>query len=414
MKPAYVTGLRCTLCDDVFEVEEQHLTCPSCGEKGILDVEYDYKKISELLNRESLANNKDYSVWRYLPLLPLVKKPERPLLRVGYTPLYPAHRLGKAYNMTQVFIKDDGVNPTGSLKDRASILAVAKAIEEGKEILCCSSTGNAASSLAGNAAKAGLKTLIFVPERAPKGKLAQLMIYGANLVIVKGDYKAAFTLSKAAIESYDFYNRNAAINPYLVEGKKTVALEICEQTGFQDLDWVIVSVGDGCTIAGVYKGFYDMKELGLIQRIPKLLGVQASGCKPLADAYATKTQPAESDENTLADSIAVGIPRNPVKALLAVEKSCGTYISVTDEEILMAMVILGQTEGVFAEPASGASVAGFIKAKEIGLFKKDDKIVIINTGNGLKDIQNGLKAVELPEPIDPKSTQLQTIIERMK
>lgn len=413
MRPEYVLGLRCTVCGTFFEDFEALFTCPHCGEKGILDVEYDYLKIKGHFDKMSLSRNRDYTIWRYLPLLPLLGKPKQPLLKVGYTPLYEVKRLGEAYHQQNLFLKDDGVNPTGSLKDRASILAVAKAIEAGKDTICCSSTGNAASSLAGNAAKVGLKTLIFVPERAPKGKLAQLMIYGANLVIVKGDYKAAFNMSKAAIDQYGFYNRNAAINPYLVEGKKTVALEICEQTNFESIDWVIVSVGDGCTIAGVYKGFYDMKSLGMISKIPRILGVQADGCKPLLEAFVSNSDLKESDENTLADSIAVGIPRNPKKALKAVYESKGSYISVTDDEILEAMRILGRTEGVFAEPASGASVAGFIKAKQRGLLADGDRVVIIHTGNGLKDIQSGLKAVTLPEAVDPDTTQLKTIVERM-
>lgn len=395
-------GLKCTLCHSVFKEEIDLFTCPTCGEEGILDVQYNYDAIRPLLTKKGLSENKDRSMWRYLPLLPVNALPEVPLLHVGGTPLYPATQLGKLTKQLNVYIKDDGLNPTGSMKDRASIIAVVKALEEKKTTICCSSTGNAASSLAGNAAKVGLKTLIFVPERAPKGKLAQLMIYGADLKIVKGDYKAAFTLSKQAIEHYGFYNRNAAINPYLVEGKKTVALEICEQLEFKPIQWVIVSVGDGCTIAGVYKGFYDMKQLGLIDSIPKLLGVQASGCQPLLEAFESGNPPIECEENTLADSIAVGIPRNPVKALAAVKDSGGRFISVTDEEILEGMCVLGREEGIFAEPASSASFAGYLKATQENLFNQEDVIVIINTGNGLKDIANGLKAIQLPEAILPE------------
>jgi len=413
MRQRGVIGLKCTLCQQLYTDIDNVLTCPTCGEQGILDVIYDYTYIKKKLTKETLKHNVDFSLWRYLPLLPVVEKPNVPLLQVGFTPLYEAKRLGEATNQHHLYVKDDGLNPTGSLKDRASIIAVVKALEENKTTICCSSTGNAASSLAGNAAKVGLKTLIFVPERAPKGKLAQLMLYGSNLVIVQGDYKAAFTMSKAAIKQYGFYNRNAAINPYLVEGKKTVALEICEQMDFGHIDWVVVSVGDGCTIAGVYKGFYDMKEIGLIERIPKLLGVQASGCKPLLEAFEADRAPIECEENTIADSIAVGIPRNPVKALEAVDLSGGKFIGVSDEDILNAMIILGQKEGIFAEPASSASVAGYIKAQREQLFNPTDVIVIINTGNGLKDIASGLKAVQLPEPIQAKETLLEAIVERM-
>lgn len=412
------TGFKCTLCGSEYPIEHDHidsefLTCPKCGETGILDIIYDYDEIKNYLTKEYLEENKDQSIWRYVHLLPVKNIPTIPMLEVGNTPLYKSERLRSKLGIKQLYIKDDGLNPTGSLKDRASIIAVAKALEENIDTICCSSTGNAASSLAGNAAKVGLKTFIFVPERAPQGKLAQLLIYGSNLMIVKGDYKKAFNMSKAAIDTFGFYNRNAAINPYLVEGKKTVALEICEQLKFEMPDWVVTSVGDGCSIGGVYKGFYDMKQIGLINKIPKLLGVQASGCHPFEVAFKTDSPLVESEENTIADSIAVGIPRNPVKGLNAVKLSQGDYISVSDDDILSAMCLLGKYEGVFAEPAASASLAGLVKAIDEEVIKESDTVVVINTGNGLKDVISGLKAISLPEPIEPDQEKLKTTIERM-
>ncbi len=412
------TGFKCTLCQRVYDIKADHvdsefLTCPQCGEKGILDIIYDYEEIKNYLTKDYLKENKDLSIWRYIHLLPVKKIPKLPMLDVGHTPLYKSERLKKALGIKELYIKDDGLNPTGSLKDRASIIAVAKALEDNIDTICCSSTGNAASSLAGNAAKVGLKTFIFVPERAPQGKLAQLLIYGSNLMIVKGDYKKAFDMSKTAIDTFGFYNRNAAINPYLVEGKKTVALEICEQLEFKMTDWVVVSVGDGCSIGGVYKGFYDMKQIGLIDKIPKLLGVQASGCHPFEVAFNTNEDLIESEENTIADSIAVGIPRNPVKGLNAVKHSNGHYISVSDDEILSAMKLLGKYEGVFAEPAASASLAGLVKALHNNIISKTESVVVINTGNGLKDVSSGLKAISLPQPIEPDPNKLKTTIERM-
>ena len=275
----------------------------------------------------------------------------RPRLRVGGSPLYQADALGKELGIRELWIKDDGQNPTASLKDRASAMAVVKACEAGKTTIACSSTGNAASSLAGNAAAAGLSTFIFVPSRAPKGKVAQLMMFGATVILVEGSYEDTFRISAEAIDRWGWYNRNAAINPYLMEGKKTVSLEIAEQLSFKMPDYVAVSVGDGCTIGGVWKGFRDLYQAGMIDRLPRIISVQASGCCPINTAAAAGTMEwIPQEENTLADSIAVGVPRNPVKALRAISESNGVVVNVTDEEIMAAMRLLGRSAGVFAEP----------------------------------------------------------------
>ena len=253
-----ILGYRCTLCHREYDGAQEMMTCPHCGEKGILDIVFDYSEVKKELNRESLAKDRDNSMWRYRALMPIQGEGLDRFLRVGWTPLYPSNRLGDALGISALYIKDDGLNPTASLKDRASAVAVAKALELGYDTIACSSTGNAASSCAGNAARMGLKTVIFVPERAPKGKVAQLLIFGANVISVKGDYRQTFELSRDAINKWGFYNRNAGINPILTEGKKTVSLEIAEQLHWQPTDWVAVSVGDGCTIGGVYNGFYDL------------------------------------------------------------------------------------------------------------------------------------------------------------
>lgn len=349
-------------------------------------------------------------MWRYLPLLPVEKKHTTGMLAVGMTPLYHGRHLSEFTDTHQVYIKDDGVNPTGSLKDRASIIAVAKAREYGHDTLACASTGNAASSLAGNAAKAGLNTVIFVPKRAPVGKLTQLLAYGATVVRVDGDYKDAFQLSKDAIREHGWYNRNAAINPYLVEGKKTVALEIAEQLDFRMPDWIVVSVGDGCTIAGVRKALTDLERLGMIDDIPRLLGVQSEGCRPFVDAFENNRALREADENTLADSIAVGIPRNPIKAMNAVRETDGRFLAVNDGAIMGAMKTLGNKEGIFAEPAAAAVVAGFMKARKKNIIKKDDTVVLINTGNGLKDTPHALEALGEPPLIRPSTDALNTYL----
>lgn len=396
-----ILGYRCTLCGREYPYGPERMTCPACGEKGILDIVYDYRAVGRVLTRESLQKDRDNSMWRYRALMPLNGEGLSRFLRIGWTPLYESLRLGRELGLKKLYIKDDGINPTASLKDRASGVAVAKALELGYDTIACSSTGNAASSCAGNAARMGLKTVIFVPERAPKGKVAQLLIFGANVISVRGDYRQTFELSKAAIEKWGFYNRNAGINPILTEGKKTVALEIAEQLHFEPTDWVAVSVGDGCTIGGVYNGFRDLLKLGLIDRIPKILGVQSTGCCPFVDAAQQQRDLVPTPENTLADSIAVGVPRNPKKALRAVANSNGRWIAVTDEEILAAMRLLGRTEGVFGEPAGVTATAGVKRAVEEGIIRPDETVTVISTGSGLKDVNNALKAAGDPFLCEP-------------
>jgi threonine synthase len=409
---SFATQYRCTKCNKTYSIKEDILVCPECLDDGILDIEYDYNKIKKIMDNDYFKNNKELSIWRYLPLLPVEETYTKNTLRVGWTPLYNSQTLRDEFNVKALYFKDEGLNPTQSLKDRASVIACVKALEKKQKIISCSSTGNAASSLAGNAAKLGLETVIFVPKRAPIGKLTQLMVFGSTLIKVNGDYKAAYNLSKEAIDHYGWYNRNAAINPNLVEGKKTVALEIAEQLNFKVPDWVVTSVGDGCTIGGVYKGFYDLQQLGLIEHLPKILGVQSEGCSPFYDAFYENRALEETDENTIADSIAVGIPRNPIKGIQAVKKTDGTYVKVSDNEIMDSMKLLGEKEGIFAEPAAAACLAGFIKARRKNIINKDDSIAVIITGNGLKDTKNALKVIGEPILLDANLKDLIQYIER--
>ena len=403
-----ILGYRCTLCGAEFSFEPERMTCPHCGEKGILDIVYDYSEIKRTLTRESLSANRDNSMWRYRDLMPVAETTDvSKFLRIGWTPLYESLQLCRELGLKKLYVKDDGLNPTASLKDRASGVAVAKAIELGYDTIACSSTGNAASSCAGSAARMGLKAVIFVPERAPEGKVSQLMIFGAKVVSVHGDYKATFDLSKAAIEKYGWYNRNAGINPVMTEGKKTVSLEIAEQLAFEPTDWVACSVGDGCTIGGVYNGFYDLYQLGLIDRIPKILGVQSTGCCPFVDAARENRGLLPTPENTIADSIAVGVPRNPVKALRAVRDSHGAWIAVSDEQILDTMRVLGRTEGVFGEPAGVTAAAGVRQAVADGVIRSGETVTVISTGSGLKDVKNALRAAGKPRLCEPELSALE-------
>ncbi|HBV88331.1 threonine synthase [Desulfosporosinus sp.] len=402
-----VLGLRCVDCGKQVPAVPGTYTCPTCGKKGgIMDVEYDYKVINQLTSREQLSQSKDYSIFRYMPFLPIYPDSARPHLRVGWSPLYKPEGLGKSLGMSNLYVKDDGQNPTASLKDRASIIAVIKAVEEKAPTVAASSTGNAASSLAGSAAAMGIKSVIFVPSRAPQGKIAQLLIFGATVISVQGSYEDTFRLSAEAIDRFGWYNRNAAINPYLVEGKKTVALEIAEQLNWEVPDWVVLSVGDGCTIAGVWKGFKDLYNAGWIDRLPKIAGVQSTGCCPLVDAFLEDRPWVPKEENTIADSIAVGVPRNPDKALNAVRQSGGTMVAVSDEAILEAMRELGRTSGIFGEPAGVTGTAGLKVLLEKGVIGADEKVVSIVTGNGLKDVANAIKAVGEPIKVEPSLNEL--------
>ncbi|MFT3984974.1 MAG: threonine synthase [Lachnospiraceae bacterium] len=400
-----VVSAVCVKCGAEHEALPEITTCKKCG--GILDIKYDYRYIKSRLTPQILADRKDHSMWRYREFLPVGSESRVPKLRVGWSPFYRADRLAEQLGIAKLYIKDDGINPTASLKDRASAMAVVKAEEAGKMTIACSSTGNAASSLAGNAAAAGFQTFIFVPERAPKGKVAQLMMFGANVISVKGTYEDTFRLSAEAIDRWGWYNRNAAINPYLIEGKKTVSYEIAEQLGFRMTDYVAVSVGDGCTIGGVWKGFKDLYEAGFIDKLPRLISVQAEGCCPLNRAIAENSDWYPMEENTIADSIAVGVPRNPDKALTAIRESNGIAVNVTDEEILAAMKLLGTTCGVFAEPAGATGTAGVRKAIRTGLIPTSATVVSLVTGSGLKDVANAMKAAGEPIALEPDMTLLE-------
>ena len=384
---------KCVKCGKEYPATPDVTTC-KCG--GILDIVYDYDYIKSRLTKEKLAARKDMTMWRYRELLPIEEETENTPLRVGNTPLYEEPRLAEMLGLGHLYVKDDGLNPTSSLKDRASAMAVAKAKEAGKDIIACSSTGNAASSLAGNAAAAGMKTYIFVPSRAPKGKVAQLLTFGATVVSVQGNYEETFELSSKAIDRWGWYNRNAAVNPYLSEGKKTVSLEICEQLQWKAPDYIAVAVGDGCTIGGVWKGLKDLYAIGFIDKLPRLISCQAEGCCPLNRAIEEKAPWHPMEENTLADSIAVGVPRNPDKALQAIEESNGLVVNVSDAEIMAAQKLLGSVCGLFGEPAGVTGTAGVKKLCEMGVLGKDDTVVTMISGNGLKDVENAIKAAGAP------------------
>jgi len=411
----YFTGLRCVHCGRVYSTDEVEYYCTACGyHEGILDVLYDYDAMRKELNPAALVGNLNRSMWRYLPLLPVSDATLIPHLQVGWTPLYDAPRVANELGVARCWVKDEGRNPTASFKDRASAIGVVKALEKKTARITCASTGNAASSLAGFSAAAGIPASIFVPVRAPEAKVAQLLIYGAQVFSVQGTYDEAWELCMAAAAEFGWYNRNCAINPYLIEGKKTVSLELAEQ--FMALtpgtfpDWVVVSVGDGCTIGGVWKGLKEMHTLGFIPRLPRILGVQAEGCKPFLTAWKSGGSLTPCDANTLADSIAVGHPRNFSKGMSAVTESGGAFVAVSDEEILQSIPMLARKAGVFGEPAGVAGAAGVRKAVGSGIIIRDETVAIIMTGNGLKDIHSAIRAAGRTISVRPAMEEVRNAV----
>ncbi len=400
----HVLNLKCTICGATYGVDEVRYVCPKHGDDGNLDVQYDYDFIASRLSRESLATNPDPTIWRYKPLIAVEPESPTPPLRVGGTPLYEAPRLAALLGLKHVWVKDDGVNPTASFKDRASAVAVVKAREVGAEIITTASTGNAAAAMAGLAASIGLPAVIFVPKTAPPAKIAQHLIYGARVLLVDGTYDMAVELTLKVAKEFGWYNRSTGYNPYMTEGKKTASLEICEQLGWNAPDRIFVPVGDGCIIGGIHKGLKDLLALGWIDRMPKIMGIQAEGSSALVDAWERGLQGWEMTEqpaDTIADSISAGLPRDRNKALAAVRETDGAYLRVSDQEILDAIPVVARNTGVFSEPAAATAYAGLAKAVEKGLVAADERIVVLLTGSGLKDIKNAMKTVPEPPIVAP-------------
>lgn len=405
---------KCTLCGDELDPRTTHYVCPKHGDEGILDTLFDYQTIAAKTSPQKISDSRDYSIWRYADLLPLDDaRKSAPPLHVGWTPLYRSTTLGKQLGLSNLFFKDDGRNPTASFKDRASAVVVAKARELGVAIITTASTGNAGAALAGMSAAAKMPAVIFVPQTAPPAKIAQLLIFGARVILVKGNYDQAVALCLAASKEFGWYCRNTAYNPYTVEGKKTAAFEICEQMAlvgaqliaplqWQAPDSIFVSVGDGNIISGLWKGLRDLLALGWIEKMPKLMGIQAEGSAACYNAWQAGTEKIEAvNAVTVADSISADIPLDGVRAVRAVRETGGAYLTVTDDEILAAIPELARGEGIFSEPAASAAYAGLKKAVKQGLIKSDERVVVMLTGNGLKDIASAMKVAGAGTVIEP-------------
>jgi len=421
-------GYACSICAHNYSPDEVTYTCPKDG--GNLDVVLDYDSIRKKYQPADMTSRANPSIWRYLPLLP-VSAPEgdaTPLHLVGGTPVYSLPRLAQKMGLKQVWLKDESRNPTASFKDRASAVVVTRAREIGADVVVTASTGNAGAALAGMAAAVGQKAIIFAPKSAPPAKVAQLLVFGAKVILVDGSYDDAFDLTVTASQEFGWYCRNTGYNPFTVEGKKSAAFEIWEfmqnqlGTGMrvgpgsatvpvkEQRLTIFVSVGDGNIISGIHKGFKELQTLGWIARLPRIIGVQAQGSAAIANAFHAGTETITAVQaKTIADSISVDFPRDGVRAVRAATETGGTYLQVSDEEILNAIAELGQM-GIFAEPAGAAAYAGLAAAKNQGWLEADTPVLVMNTGSGLKDVRAAMQAVQPAPIIEPTLAALKKII----
>ncbi len=392
---------QCSDCGKQIPAGEIVYLCPKCSPKqlpgqpplGVLNLVYDYKKISGISFLELEQNN-------FLQLLPVNDLKSFPNLRVGNTPLYDIISLDSQNLDFKLYLKDDSQNPTFSFKDRASAVVSAFAKENGINTIVAASTGNAGSSLAGICAAQRQKAVIFVPATAPKAKLTQIMMYGATLVPINGNYDTAFDLSIEATKRFGWYNRNTAFNPLTIEGKKTVSFELFGQLNERIPDFIFVPVGDGVIISGVYKGFEDLLHMGIINKMPVIIAVQAAGSSNLVENIG-KEEFRVTPSETIADSISVDIPRNFNMAAGYITKYYGQTLTVSDDNILKASSILAKNTGIFTEPAAAAAFAGFLDYKNRNMIPKASTHVVLLTGSGLKDLNAVQPLFEIPQPVSP-------------
>lgn len=408
-------GYKCSLCGAEYLQGQVAYTCPKDG--GNLDILLDYETIKKKFQPEDITSRTESSLWRYLPLLP-VSEPDgdsTPLHAAGWTPVFALPRLAEKLNLKHLWLKDESRNPTASFKDRASAVVVTRARETKAEVVVTASTGNAGAALAGMSAAVGQKAVIFAPKSAPQAKVAQLLIFGARVILVDGTYDEAFDLSIKASNEFGWYCRNTGYNPFTLEGKKTAAFEIWEWWLEVHRDWhqkdsqlddhapltIFVSVGDGNIISGIHKGFKDLLALGWISSLPRIIGVQAEGSAAIANAFHANTgiiTPVSA--KTIADSISVDLPRDGIRAVRAAKETGGTYITVSDQEIVKSIAELGKM-GIFPEPAGATAYAGLAKAAGSGGVGSDDPILVLNTGSGLKDVKAAMQAVAEAPIVEP-------------
>lgn len=383
-----ISILRCLRCGKEHELSDIIYTCNACNSN--LEVIYDYNLIKKRFKMKELEENKYFDIWRYIDFLPIDDLKDIPPLKVGYTPLYRFKSLADEYDVEMIFIKDDSQNPSFSFKDRATAVTIKRMIDviadNEKRIISCASTGNAASSTACLSASSGVKSVIFVPSKVPEPKLLQLFMYGAYIIKVEGTYDDAYELCIEASKRFGWYNRNTGYNPFTREGKKTVSFEIAEQLEWEVPDIIFVPVGDGNIISGVWKGFLEFKKIGIIDKLPRLVAVQAGSSNAIYNAIEKNTDQIDAvSAQTICDSISVKIPRDGLAALIAVRESKGFAVNVSDDDVLLASSELSKKTGLFVEPSAAAVFAGFKKARAENKVESNESVLLLLTGSGLKD-----------------------------
>jgi threonine synthase len=408
-------GYKCSLCGKEYSANEVTYTCPADG--GNLDVILDYEALRRNDAIDQITTSQDSSLWRYLPLLPVADPGgiNTPLHLAGGTPILEPLSFAKKLGVSKVWLKDEGRNPSASFKDRASAIVVARTREIKSEIVVTASTGNAGAALACMSAAIGQPAVIFAPKTAPQAKVAQLLIFGARVILVDGNYDSAFDLAIEAANEFGWYCRNTGYNPFTAEGKKTAAFEIWEKLlmgkkpGKKPLA-VFVSVGDGNIISGLHKGFKDLARLGWLEQMPRIYGIQSEKSAAIANAFKAGNEeiiPVEA--TTIADSISVDLPRDGVRAVRAARETGGKYITVPDSDIIKAIATLGKV-GIFAEPAGSTAYAGLEAAIQMGEIGSEDEVLVLNTGSGLKDIRTAMQAVPEAIIIEPSLKALKKIL----
>lgn len=409
-----ISYFECSHCGQKFEPHQVTYNCPICS--GNLDSHFSWEEKPGEVNQKSILESRESSLWRYAPLL-AVPDPgflASPLHRVGYTPVYQPENLRQKLGLRSLYVKDESPNPSASFKDRASAIVISRAIEAGIDTIIAASTGNAGAAMACMAASVGKRAIILAPKSAPPAKIAQLLTFGAEVILVDGSYDDAFDLSIEASNEFGWYNRNTGYNPYTVEGKKTAGLEIWEQVlrllpSGQEVN-IFIPVGDGNILSGVAKGFHDLLALGWIEKLPRIIGVQAEGSAAISNAFFTNSDKIEAvHAQTLADSISVDLPRDGLRALKRVRQSDGFYLTVSDQEILKAIPQLGSA-GLFVEPAAATAYAGLVKALENGQIDPATPALVLATGSGLKDIKAAMQAVPTAQIIEPTLSKLKEIL----